>query len=509
VREAFAQYHPDRYPILLSGNALTLKPSLGTENTYTVQEVLSAAHAARNASQWERAVNLYQHVERVAPQSAELKHNIGLCFFGWGRLKQALEYCQQAIACDPNLWQSAILLAKSYQALGQVESAQQAYVRTLNHFDGQAQARLGLADLAMNQFGNPLEAIALVEPLLTNPQFEMDAQLTGLMASLYDRDNWNGKGNALALSQEIKQFAASYLQLPDLDLEPLPSRKAQYANSHFRPRVGLISPLFCISPVYFMTIAGWQHVAKGCDIVIFNRGHQSDWATQAFRDVSTEWQEVQHMSAPQLARAIHAADIDVLYDLGGWMDVIALKALSVKPARQMFKWVGGQSVTTGLNCFDGWIGDSDQSPLRLQNLYSEPLINVPGGYCTYTPPQYMPSPAKRKSKTPCIFANPAKVSRGFLSELAKMKGAKVFIHNQYRFAQVQERIRAVLGQDAQFVMPSSHQEALEAVNSHATMIDTFPYSSGLTAREAIALGTKVKVLKTGELFCERHTASLV
>jgi hypothetical protein len=30
----------------------------------------------------------------------------------------------------------------------------------------------------------------------------------------------------------------------------------------------------------------------------------------------------------------------------------------------------------------------------------------------------------------------------------------------------------------------------------------------LTAREAIAMGTKVQVLHVGELFCERHTAKL-
>jgi len=174
----------------------------------------------------------------------------------------------------------------------------------------------------------------------------------------------------------------------------------------------------------------------------------------------------------------------------------------------MFKWVGGQSVTTGLDCFDGWIGDQWQSPESLQGLYSEPLINIPGGYCTYTPPDYLPSPAASKSKTPCVFANPAKVSRAFLKEVKKISGTKVFIHNQYRYPQVQERIRAVLGNDAQFVIPASHQEALQAVNSHATMIDTFPYSSGLTAREAIAMGTKVKVLHVGELFCERHTAKL-
>ena len=39
------------------------------------------------------------------------------------------------------------------------------------------------------------------------------------------------------------------------------------------------------------------------------------------------------------------------------------------------------------------------------------------------------------------------------------------------------------------------------------MVDTFPYSSGLTAREAQAMGLRVKVF-TGELFCERHSLHL-
>jgi predicted O-linked N-acetylglucosamine transferase (SPINDLY family) len=73
---------------------------------------------------------------------------------------------------------------------------------------------------------------------------------------------------------------------------------------------------------------------------------------------------------------------------------------------------------------------------------------------------------------------------------------------------VQERIVSRLGKLAQavrFVCPTSHQEALAAVNEHCVMLDTFPYSSGLTAYEAASMGTEVQVIKTGELFCERHT----
>ncbi len=476
----------------------------------SIQSTLLAAQAARDCADWQMAITLYRQVEEGAPQSAEIKHNLGLSYFGLGQTQQALNSCLSALHLKPGLWQSMAIVAKAYQALHQMELAQRYFQKMLGG-PGEAQARIGLADLAMNEFGNPLGAIELVASLKSDPEYRMDAQLTMLMASLYDRPNWDQPGNALALSNQIRQFSKDYLQLPDVRLAPFKNHEALYQKSSYRPRVGIISPLFGVSPVYFLTIAGWRKIAKDCDVVVFNRGDQQDWATAQFQEIASEWISLAHMPAAHLAQRIRQEDLDVLYDLGGWMDAVALQALSTKPARQMFKWVGGQSVTTGLDCFDGWIGDQYQSPKLLQKLYSEPLILIPNSYATYVPPSYMPKSLawNQKSKTPCIFANPAKVSRAFLQEIKKIRGTKVFIHNQYRYPQVQERIRAVLGKDAEFVIPASHQEALHAVNGHATMIDTFPYSSGLTAREAIAMGTKVKVLHVGELFCERHTATLV
>ena len=144
-----------------------------------------------------------------------------------------------------------------------------------------------------------------------------------------------------------------------------------------RPRVGLLSNAFCTSPVYFLTIAGWKHVAKGSDIVIFNRGHSKDWATDTFKNLASEWHDVQHMPGLELAKVIADQQIDVLYDLGGWMDPVGLQALSLNPASQQFKWVGGQSITTGLHCFDGWIGDEMQSPKQLQSRASKDTTVTP------------------------------------------------------------------------------------------------------------------------------------
>jgi len=78
-------------------------------------------------------------------------------------------------------------------------------------------------------------------------------------------------------------------------------------------------------------------------VVVFNRGHKQDWATHVFETLSSEWHDVQEINAQQLAARLYGAELDVLYDLGGWMDPVALKALSIKPAPQMYKWVGGKA----------------------------------------------------------------------------------------------------------------------------------------------------------------------
>ena len=476
-------------------------PSQDSFDDPRLQELSQLAQAARERSAWADASALYRQALAIAPKRADLWHNLGLSLVGDGQYEHAIAVCNQALALSSSLWQSKILIAKSHAQLGDALSAMASYQGVLALDKINPSALLGAANLELNIFGNPRAANHLVTPLLANPEYAMDAQLTNLMSRLYDRSE---SDSAQHLTHDVMAFAKDHLQLPGFVMRA-PSERT---ITRKRPRVGLLSNQFGVSPVYFLTMAGWRKVAKGSDIVVFNRGHQADWATEQFKAVSSEWVGVQHQEASALAKTIYDSDIDVLYDLGGWMDPVGLQALSLRPARVQYKWVGGQSMTTGLDCFDGWIGDAHQSPQRLQHLYTEPLINIAEAYCTYTPPSYLPKRARSKNATPCVFSNPAKVSNAFLAYLVQKRIAPVFIHRQYRYPQVQERIVSrlgKLGQAVRFICPTSHQEALAAVNEHCVMLDTFPYSSGLTAYEAASMGTQVQVIKTGELFCERHT----
>ena len=90
-----------------------------------------------------------------------------------------------------------------------------------------------------------------------------------------------------------------------------------------------------------------------------------------------------------------------------------------------------------------------------------------------------------------------------------------FIDKRYQQPTLQARIRAAL-QVAQaepgdrlqmeFIVPDSHQAYLAAVGQLTEVLDTFPYTGGLTTMEALSMGVHCSG-KTGTLFCERHTHS--
>ena len=100
---------------------------MATLSSASLQSTLLAAQAARDCADWQRAITLYRQVEEGAPQSAEIKHNLGLSYLGLGQTQKALDCCLSALHLKPSLWQSMTIVAKAYQALGQMALAPVSY----------------------------------------------------------------------------------------------------------------------------------------------------------------------------------------------------------------------------------------------------------------------------------------------------------------------------------------------------------------------------------------------
>lgn len=475
----------------------------------------------RKAGQWADACCLYQTVQAQQPNHAVVAHNLALCHLALGQVEQAVEQSRRAVQLQPTLWQSALVWAKALVLRNDKPLALALLRRLHAQWPDNADIRQELATLTLHVVGDAVQARALVRPLLGTPQHGRDAEITTLVTLLYDREP---NVPAQRINQAFLDFGAQRLPLNAAAQSSvqtaLQSETAAVRPATVRPRrkVGLLSPQFFASPVYFFAIGALRELAGAVDLVVFNRGQKSDWATETFRSMATDWHDVASLSAEALAHTLARHQLDALIDLGGWMDPVALSALSAKPARKLYKWVGGQSVTTGLRSFDGFLTDDYQTPLGSDPLYSEPLVRLKAGYVTYTPPPYLP-PAQQRPVDATdvvlgVIANPAKVSRAFLADLAqrhhvwRQQGHAVrlrCVDYRYQHPEVRQRIeRGLPGVEVEFVAPANHREYLSTVAQLDATLDTWPYSGGLTTIEALALGVPSHT-RLGELFCERHT----
>lgn len=448
-----------------------------------------------------------------------LWHNLALCHLSQGQAAEAVTWARQAYAAAPALWQAGVLLAKALAAVGDRAGA----LPVLQSLHAQqpdiADVRLELASLTLHVLGQAQVARALALPLVTHPKHGRDAEILVWVTQLYDRQPGV---TATAVARGFMDFSQRHLHLPPENVSAVVADKP-WPPQQRRLKVGLLSTQFHASPVYFLTIGALQHLARTVELHVFARGQKVDWATRTLAGLARSWSNVAALGAVALAQRLRAAQLDVLIDLGGWMDPVALQAQSVKLAPRMVKWVGGQSLTTGLKTFDGFVTDPWQSPVGAEALHSEPLWRLPGGYVTYTPPPYMPVPHRERIdwRNPQrairlgVIANPAKLSEAFLVYLRQSYPVwceqaghlldVVFIDKRFARSEVAQRVQQHLpGVAVQFKAPDDHLAYLQAIAALDLMLDTFPYSGGLTTLEALSLGVPV-LGHAGELFAERHT----
>jgi predicted O-linked N-acetylglucosamine transferase (SPINDLY family) len=448
-------------------------------------QLIERGRQFRNAGRWGDAIACYAAANELNSARYDIKHNLALSLVAANRPDDAMRFLDHALALKPDLWPSHVLKAKVLRGRGCAEEADAVLSHILAHDRMNGHALLAAADLDMNEFGDAVAARARVAPLLNDPAFRADAELTTLMSKLYDRDESDEE-----LSRQLMDFAGRELCLPGFAFTA--EALAGVPKHTGRRRVGLMSPMFCLSPVYFLTFAAFSALAEQVDFILLNRGSKDDSGTAAFRGIAAEWHDVQHLEAAELANAIKRQSLDILFDLGGWSDPIGLKALSTKPASRLYKWVGGQSATTGLTTFDGFLTDRLQSPAAAEALHTEPLLRCEGSYVAYSPPPYMPTPRANRTIDLAIVANPAKISCAMAEHMGRTHTAPVtLIDSRFRHAKTRQNLQRRLPRIHAFIAPKSHAEFLEGLATCRRVMDTGPYCMGLTACEAITAGVTI------------------
>jgi len=472
---------------------------------------------------WSPALEVFRELETDAKGQSEITLGIGTCLYELGRYPEALRYAVDAAKLTSDCWRAHHLTALCLRKCGRLPEALKLLAILCRRFPDVSEIRLDYGDYVCKVLGDWKLAETIWRPLQRDPtkNTEHETRLSwfGIKQRIYDGDI-----DAQTLTRRITEFSAAQLQLERAD--DVPGKNPPKPRR--RLRIGLISTFFRATPVYYLCFSALQHLSAEFDLVFYARETIEDWATDKFKSIAVDWQLVNHLTPERLASHLRAEKLDVLIDMSGWLDQHALKALSTRPAKRLFKWVGGQPSTTGLQCFDGFISDQYQSPPDFQPFYTEPLICLESGYVTYTPPPYLPppGPAVESSRWQVgIISHPMKVSTPFLNYLQHQVASfddqtdglitLKFIGWRYGQPLLQKQIlrffqpvfsKASRWLAIEFIVTGSHEEFLQKVSQLDWVIDTFPYTSGLTALEILALGVPCRT-RAGTLCSQRHAYS--
>jgi tetratricopeptide (TPR) repeat protein len=470
------------------------------------------ADTARRAGDFAQARALYLQALQGAPGDAELRLDAAAASLGCGDAASALQ-CVAPLGPElaaPLRWRLALITATACKRLQRADEALDAFRAALAQPDlpvgARRQARRELADLLLNTLGDPRAAahvyidMAVAPADASAPGESEDAALARLVAALY-----TGELGAEALAQGFRSFADAHLRPiaglpPSSPAFPAPRRPGR------RPRIGFVSPQFCASPVGFLTLLTLEALAREADLILFDRGAKPDWAQARFREAAAQWVPCAGLPASGLDALWRGADLDALVDLGGWMDLEALRALAGRPVGRQLKWVGGQSLSTGMACFDGFLADARQVPVASERLYTEPIRRFSRGYVTYASAPYLdlgaaaaappgPGPTPRRGAY-ALVSNPAKIGRTTVERLQRLEPRRLLLVDRrwaHRHARrLAEQAFGPIMDRVEFLTPASHPEYLQTLASlDATVVDTEPYAMGLTAIELRLLGKHV------------------
>lgn len=482
-----------------------------------------------HAGVWPEALELAQNRTAACGEREHVQWSCAMacCLMNLGCHEEAIQACNSAsdkALADSSLtcWlaYARVLHVQILLALDQCEQALVLAKRVAEVFPGHAPNLALLGQALVRSEGDWLSASEVWSPLRDDPSYRDFVAWQDIQRHLYQ-----GPLQPQKLTFLLKKFAETHLSV---------SPKIHTGATHAQPvvrqrlRLGLISPLLCASPVYFLCIGALRELAGTFDLIFFSRKIHADWANAEFKTIAAQWHEIGHLSYDALENLLASSSLHAVVDLAGWMDLPVLRALARRPIPRQYKWVGGQSATTGLVAFDGFISDPLQTPVALSALYTEPLVLLSGGYVTYSAPSYMPALRTRSMDQNLhivgIVSHPMKLSGAFLAYLATHIRRLVtdsshnfspvqlrFVGWRYAQPRVQQRLLSALGLlsadgpgvQVRFIATHDHRHHLEAVADLDWIVDTFPYTCGVTALEALALGVPLRTY-AGSHFAQRH-----
>jgi len=444
-----------------------------------------------------------------APRSAELRFNLGNILHGAGRLPAAEAAYRKAIELNPRHGEAHVNLGVVLAEAGLREKAEASFRQAIALNPNLTPAYVGLADLVDD---GTMDAVAHRRAVLA-----LKPDLAAIRSSLLMCLHYVPDVSREELFKLHREFGALHKDAK----APLFNPQHDFSAKR-KLRIGFVSGDLRFHAMLFFTLPVMEARDKAAwELFCYSTTAKVDPYTQDFRAAADQWRDVRGLSRQDLAQLIVHDQIDILIDLSGHAPHNRLPVFAAKPAPLQVAW-GDYVNTRGLETIDLLLGDSTHTPEAEDRFYTERVVRFAPDYICYRPPAYAPPVApppvlKKGHVTFGTFSEVTKIGPTSIRLWAKVLKAvptSKLLLNGYLLADTARQGRIIsafmdegISTDRlTFKEGGLHAAFLAQYADVDIILDTAPYSGGLTTCEALLMGVPVLTVP-GDRFSGRHAAA--
>lgn len=454
-----------------------------------------------------------------------------LCLAASGETEEAeaaREYVEKARMADAKNIRSLLVQAELYWSDFQLDKAMPAFKKLLRYLPDVENGKYGseyngimerglcfYADACILA-GEPEEAYKAAfsaSQLTDNSQKKGILYSKGLFLTNYRSMNIEKQ---LKLHQNYNKLIEAKMQFP----HNLEKRRMKHSL-----RIGYISPDFRNHAAAYFFVPFLKYANRtDFKTYVYHTG-KSDNITNKFKKLAAVWCSMEGQTPQQIARKIFDDKIDILVDLSGHSQDSCLPVMAFKPAPVQISGIGYVN-TTGVEAVDYFLTDDVCLPSTDKgSCFSELTLRLPHCHLCYAP-ELMRDTKIHVQDAPFLrngyitfgcFSNFLKVTEDVLlcwrNILENVPNSKLVIKSKICSIPsgreiVLERCRRVAIDIKRIELRPYSPDYLQQYNDIDIALDTWPYTGGVTACDAIYMGVPL-IARIGRTHRSRFSASIL
>lgn len=456
----------------------------------------------------------YRRCLKLDPDHVEALDNLGTLLRHDKRPEEATPFCRRAVRLRPDDQKLIANLAGSLAEQGAVIEPKQLFEQLLLGTDRQIRkmALTGLMSLASSE-GNAREYVRLHQQMINSidPGYSLSSYLFHL--NYLDTIDQPGLGrqHRLFADRMKNHICVTGTSLTAVDRDKHPLRIGYLSADLTQGSVGML-----FEPVIQC------HNKHQVYTVIYDLHTRGAVSLEGIRTSCNLWHDCRKMSDAELAQLIIDDKIDILVDLAGHCDENQLSLFAQRFAPVQVSWLGYFN-TTGLQQMDWLISDPYSTPFGEDPYYAEKIWRMPHyRFPVVLKPNTSESRSERQAGKVTFVSNNnlLKVTPPVLETWAKILNRlpdsvlairwKTLASDEVKLLLL-KRFESAGGNTKQLLLLDpigDHEKFMETYSDVDIMLDTFPFSGGVTSLDALSQGVPVVTL-AGDRMAGRQTQAFL